>query len=236
MAKKGGTYHTKRLAIAKAIPVSDKKVHKFMMSTAPGPHGRAKAIPLGVLLREILGITKSAHESRKILNTKQVFVDGKARKDERFPIGLMDLVSFPKAHKTYRIEVNKKSQLIPVEVKSTTSKIGKVIGKHTVRKGKITITLHDGRNISADNNVRVGDSVVISVPDQKISKVLKFEQGAKCLIVEGKHAGAIATLQEIHARKEGSWPEAKLKGAEEFVTVAKYLLVIDDSYEAQEGA
>ncbi|MDD5337259.1 MAG: 30S ribosomal protein S4e [Candidatus ainarchaeum sp.] len=230
MAKKGRTYHTKRIAISKAIPVSDKKAHTFMVGTNPGPHPKSMAIPLGVLLREVLGVTMTAAENRKVLNSRSVLVDGKARREPKFPVGLMDIVSFPKVNKSYRIIVNKKSQLIPLEIKHSSVKIGKVVGKHTVRGGKLTITLHDGRNIIADNNVRVGDSVIISVPDQKITKMLKFEPGARCLVMEGPHAGIIANLGEL-IKREGSPQEAKLKGAEEFVTVAKYLFVVDESYE-----
>ncbi len=233
MAKKGRTYHTKRLAIPKAIPVSDKKEKKFMMSTAPGPAPKQMAIPLGVLIRDVLGFTTSASENRKVLNAKEVMIDGMARRDERFPVGLMDSITFTKG-KSYRITVNKKGQLIPVETKHANVKIGKVVGKHTVKGGKINLTLHDGRNILADNNVKVGDSVIISLPDQKISKVLKFQDGARCLITEGKHAGTVAKLESIIGRKEGNWPEAKLKGDEEFITVAKYLFVIDDNYEGAE--
>ncbi len=230
MAKKGGTYHTKRIAIPKVIPLSDKKKTKFMMTTAPGPHPKQKAIPLGVLIRDILRITGTAAETRKVLNSKQVLVDGKTRRDERLPVGLMDAVSFLKADKAYRLVVNRKAQLVPVEAKNATSKIAKIIRKHTVKGGKINITLHDGRNLLADNNLRVGDSIVISLPEQKLGKVLKLQEGAKCLITDGKHAGTIATLDRIIER-EGDWPEAKLKGEEEFITLAKYLFVIDDSYE-----
>ncbi len=231
MAKKGGTSHTKRLAIPKVIPIRNKKENKFITTTAPGTHSKTKAIPLGVLMRDILGITKSASENRKVLNAKQVFVDGVIRRDEKFPIGLMDLVFFLKANKTYRIIINTKGQLIPIETKLINNKIGKVVKKHTVKKGKINITLHDGKNILANNNICIGDSVIINTPSQKIEKVLKFEDGAKCLIIEGKHVGNIANLESIIERKEGNWPEAKLKGREEFITVAKYLMVIDDSYE-----
>lgn len=230
MAKKGGTYHTKRIAIPKVIPISNKKASKFMMTTAPGPHQKNKSVPLGVLLRDVLGVTKSAAETRKVLNGKQVFVDGTMRRDERFPIGIMDSVSIPKAEKAYRIVVNKKGQLVPVEAKGGSKKIAKITGKNTVKGGKINVTLHDGRNILADNKLKVGDSVIVSVPKTKIEKVLKLDEGAKCLITDGKHAGTIATLQKIIER-EGEYPEAKLKGAEEFITLAKYLFVVDDSYE-----
>ncbi len=230
MAKKGGTYHTKRLAAPKAIPLSDRKASRFMMSSEAGAHPKEKAIPLGVLLRDVLKITRSAAETRKTLNSKQVLVDGKARRNERLAVGLMDMVSFPSAGKTYRIIVNRKAQLVPSEIKKDGNKLGKVVGKRTVKKGKINITLHDGRNMEADNNVAVGDTVIISVPEQKLGKVLKFEEGAKCLVTDGKHAGTVAKLEAV-IRREGEWPEARLKNEVEFITLAKYLFVIDESYE-----
>ncbi|MEW6528293.1 MAG: 30S ribosomal protein S4e [Candidatus Micrarchaeota archaeon] len=231
MAKKGETSHTKRLAIPKAIPIYNKKEYKFIMSTNPGTHPKAKAIPLGVLIRDVLCITKSASETRKVLNAKQVFVDNVIRKDERFPIGLMDLIFFPKVGKAYQIVLNTKGQLIPVETKHVNSKIGKIVKKHVIKKGKINITLHDGRNIIADNNICVGDSIIITVPEQKIDNILKFEKGAKCLVTEGKHIGSIANLESLVERKEGSGgQEAKLKGKEEFITAAKYLMVINEFY------
>ncbi len=106
----------------------------------------------------------------------------------------------------------------------------KVVGKNTIKKGKIMIRLHDGRVMLADNNIKVGDSLILSIPEFKIEKVLKLEKSAKCLIVEGKHAGTIATLEEIIERKGSMGAEAKLSGPEgEFITVAKYLFVVDDS-------
>lgn len=237
MAKKGGTYHTKRLAIPKAIPIGEKKTKRFLLTTAPGPHQRLQSIPLAVLLRDILHVSKTASESRKILSAKEVLVDGKVRMDGKFPVGMMDSITFPKTGESYRIIVNRKGQLVPVQTKSASLKIGKVVHKHTVRGGKTNITLHDGRNILVDNNVRVGDSVLISVPAQKVEKLLKFEQGAKCLITKGKHAGTIATLEEILVGKEGGRHEARMKGTPDFVTIAKYLFVVDDSYEgAEKGA
>ncbi len=230
MAKKGGTHHTKRLAIPKVIPVSNKKETKFMITSSPGPHSKSEAIPIRVLLREVLGVAKSASEAKKLLKTRKVLIDGKARTDEAFPVGLMDVVFLKGGDKTYRIVVNRKGKLVPVETKEASKKIAKVIGKRTVAGGKFMAVLHDGRNISIDNNVKVGDSLVISLPEQKVQEVLKFQKGVRCLVTEGKHSGEIAVLEELVAR-EKSDTEAKLKNHEEFITVAKYLMVIDNSYE-----
>lgn len=231
MARKGRCHHTKRLAIPKTVPISNKKQAKYTLSPTPGPHKKSQAIALGIVLREVLGITKTQLETKKVLNTKQVLIDGRAITDPNFPVGLMDLITIPKLSKSYFISVNKKGQLIPTETKSTSKKIAKVIGKHTLKGGKISLNLHDGRNIQSDNNVRVGDSIIISVPKQQIEKVLKFEKGAKCLVVHGKHAGTIATLQSILEKKGAGNSEAVLKAEEEFITLVKYLIVVDSTYE-----
>lgn len=233
ISKKGRTRHTKRLAIPKAILLKNKKEKKFLIGTMPGPHPKANSMPLGVLVRDILKITRTSSETRKILNKGYIFIDGKIRKDEKFPIGIMDSISSPKLETAIRIIVNTKSQLVPIETKNPLQKIAKIVNKHTVRGGKLNITLHDGRNILADNSVCVGDSVIMSVPEQKIGKVLKFESGAKCLVTNGKHAGVIAKLEKIITNQNGIQSEAILRNAnnEEFITVAKYLFVVDDSYE-----
>lgn len=231
MAGKGGMRHTKRLATPKAIALTNKKESKFIVNTTAGPHKKKQSIPLGVFIRDILKLAGNANEVKKILNTKQVFVDGKLRMDKKFPVGLMDVVSLPKANKIYRIIINKKMQLIPVEARESDKKIAKIVKKHVVKGGKINLTLHDGKNIIADNNVHVGDSVIISVPAQKILKVLKLEPGVACLITEGKHAGTVATFESIIERHAGAMQEAKLKHNENFITVAKYLMVVDSSYE-----
>jgi small subunit ribosomal protein S4e len=230
MAKKGGTRHTKRIAVPKHIPLSNKKEKMFLMTAHPGPHGKNMSYSLGVLMRDVLGITKTAAEARMVIREGGVLVDGKARREIKFPVGLMDSVSIPKAGLLYRMVVDKKGRLKPADSTNGKSKICKVVGKRTDKGGKLKITLHDGRNMPSDNNIKVGDSVIISVPEQKLSKVLKLEAGAKCLVTEGKHAGTVAALESLIERKD-SWTEAKLKGDVEFITVAKYLFVIDGSYE-----
>ena len=60
-------------------------------------------------------------------------------------------------------------------------------------------------------------------------EILKLEKGATCMITEGKHGGTVAKLVDIVERHEGKAAEAKLQGKEgaEFITVAKYLFVVD---------
>jgi len=238
MAKRGGTKHTKRLAAPKAVPVHDKKDRKWMLTTAPGPHPKKRSISLCVLLRDVLGLATTSREAKKILSGKMVLVDGKARVEEKFPVGLMDVVSIPKMDLHYLIMVDNKARLVPHKIgkSESSSKLLKVVGKQTVRGGKLSLAFHDGRNMFGDKHVRVGDSVVVSLPDVKMKSHIKREKGSRCLIMEGKHAGNVVKLKDIIERKGGKPYEARVEmDGREFITVAKYLFVVDEAFKARTG-
>ena len=104
-----------------------------------------------------------------------------------------------------------------------------MIGKHTIRKGKTNITFHDGRNMVSDNHVHVGDTVQLSLPKAEFKAHMKREKGAKCLVVEGKHAGTVVSLKDIMQRKGGKPSEALVTaGEQEFITVVNYLFVVGE--------
>ncbi len=235
MAKRGGTNHLKRLATPKAVPIKDKKARTWILNTAPGPHAKKHSLSLGVLLRDVLKVVASSKEAKKILTERKVSIDGRVRADVKFPVGLMDLVTLSNG-KTYRIVLDSKGRLMPLELeKNPENKIARVVGKQTIPGGKLTLSLHDGKTLSSDNHVKVGDSVVVSLPVAKLKSHLKLEKGARCLIREGKHAGSIVKLMEIIPRKAGKPSEAVVSNKEdgEFITVAKYLFVVDDSFSTQ---
>jgi small subunit ribosomal protein S4e len=238
MAKRGGTKHMKRLASPKAVLVHDKKDRKWMINTAPGPHPKKHSISLGVLLRDILGVATTAREAKRVLSARMVLVDGKPRTDDKFPVGLMDIVSLPKMELHYRMMVDHKGRLVAAKVGKAESshKLLKVVGKHTVPGGKHNISFHDGKNLLGDNHVRVGDSVVVSLPEAKLKTHLKREKGSRCLIMEGKHAGSVVKLKDIIERKGGKPNEALVESdGAEFITVAKYLFVVDEGFKVKEA-
>jgi len=238
MAKKGRTKHLKRIAAPKAVPLRDRKKRQWMTNPSPGPHPKKHAIPLGVLLRDIIKIADTLREIRMLLSRRLVEVDGRVRTDEKFPVGLMDVVSMPKGGKYYRLIVDWKGRLLPMEIskEAAATKIVKVVAKRTIKGGKISLNFHDGRNMVSDNNVKVGDSVVVSLPKAQMKVHLKSHKGARCLVSEGKHAGSIVQLKEIIIRK-GSKPSEALVQSDgtEFITVAKYLFVIDDDFKINAG-
>ncbi|MFH1221555.1 MAG: 30S ribosomal protein S4e [Candidatus Micrarchaeota archaeon] len=240
MAKRGGTVHMKRLAAPKAIPLSDKKESKWLARPSPGPHPKNRCIPLAILLRDILHVTTNMREVKKVLANRLVLVDGVARTDEKFPVGLMDTISLVPDNKHYRIIVDWKGRLQPAEIKSEEvhRKIVKVINKHTTDGGKLVLTFHDGKNLFADNHIAVGDSVVLQLPKSKKEKAkllshIKLAAGAKCFISDGKHAGKVVSLKEIVKRVRRKSEAVVSDGSAEFITVSEYLIAVDKDFEVK---
>lgn len=231
MAKRGLKGHTKRMAAAKAMPIHDKKSKVWIVSTGPGTHPAEKGIPLMVLLREILGVAQNRREAKAILNGRKVLVDGVVRTDEKFPVGLMDVVAMPEANLYYKIIV-KKGKLFPEKAtkEDTHAKLLKVTGKRIVKGKKISISLHDGRNLLADNNVKVGDSILLDVAaGGKMKKLLKFGKGAKCIITDGKHSGDHVVVEEVFPNNEGRPAEALVSTKDgSYRTLAQYLFVVGE--------
>ena len=233
MAKKGGSRHVIRMGASKNLGVISRKTVRWLLAPAPGPHKKSESISMGVLVRDVLNKANDLHEVKKILNSKTpIMVDGRKIKDEKFAIGLMDIVSMPAEKKTYRMSLDG-PKMVPKEIEAAVSgkKYLKVIGKHMIKGKKINITFHDGRNYLGDNHIHTGDTCVFSVPEFKLLTHIKLEPGVTCLVIEGKHKGEIAKLEKIIERPGSHDTEASLTGTSgEFVTVIKYLFAIDANY------
>lgn len=233
MSKRGSTKHLKRIAAPKAVPIEDKKESRWMMRPIAGTHPKKKSIPIGVLLRDVLNVVNTSVEAKRILSKRMVLVDGKVRTEIKSVVGLMDVVSIPKINKHYRLVVDWKGRIVPMEItpNEATHKLLKIVGKTTVPGGKISVSLHDGRNLLADNHLKVGDTILVSLPKVTMKTHLKSHKGATCLVSEGKHAGAIVKLKDIIVRKGSKPSEAVVENKNgEFITVAKYLFVVDDKF------
>lgn len=174
-----------------------RKEAKFI--TRPMPGKRLEySLPMNVLLRDLLKKANSTRESRYILKNKQILVNGKKTVDIKQPVGLMDVISFPELKEDYRILLTDKGKL---ECKKISEKqnivISKII-KKTMLKGKLQLNLIDSRNIMVEKDqYKIGDSIVLEVPSQKIIKHLKLEKEAYVLIVAGKNIGFYGTIENI---------------------------------------
>src|SRR2546425_10944703 len=102
MAKKGGRNRMKRLSAPKLWDLERKK-KRFTFKPTPGPHSIAKSYPLGVILRDLVGLVKTAGELRYVVNAGKVLVDGRVRRTPSFPVGLFDVVTIPSENLSLRL-------------------------------------------------------------------------------------------------------------------------------------
>eukprot|EP00477_Mikrocytos_mackini_P000437 GAHX01000463.1.p1 GENE.GAHX01000463.1~~GAHX01000463.1.p1 ORF type:complete len:378 (+),score=65.65 GAHX01000463.1:54-1187(+) len=102
---RGPRHHLKRLQAPKNWHLSKLK-GIFAPKQLPGPHRTNEAIPLTVLLRNLMGYAQNANEAKIILTQGHILVNGKVRTDGHFGVGLMDIVHIPTLNLTFRLILN----------------------------------------------------------------------------------------------------------------------------------
>ena len=156
-----------------------------------------------MLLKEVLDYASTTKEVKKIINANSIKVDCKPRKDFRFPVGFFDTIEFTGINEYFRVILNKKGKLGLVKIKKEelSLKPCKIIGKSMVR-GKLQLNLYDGKNILVNNGAyMVGDTLLLSLPEQKISRHLKLDKKSAIFLTGGKHIGGIGNVEDIIENK-----------------------------------
>jgi small subunit ribosomal protein S4e len=224
------TGHMKRLAAPKKYPLLRKdKVYVVKMNA--GPHSYKTGIPLLLVLRDMMKHVHNLKEAKALVNAGKIHVDGVIRKDLSFPIGLMDIVSIIPTKENFRVmfDSNAKVQLLKISEHEAKIKLCKVLNKTTLRKNKIQLNLHDGRNIIVDSKeYKTGDSILIAVPSQKIEKHIAFQKGSMVYVMDGKHIGEIAMIEGISPQAGSNDDKVILtiEGGDKFETLKRYVFVI----------
>ena len=190
----------KRFAAPAFWPI-EKKTKKYTLDPKPGPHSKEKCIPLGIVLRDILGYAMTSKEADHILGNNSVKVDGKVRKSKNFGVGLMDIVTV--GDLSYRVLPGKKGLgLVKIEGKDASLKFLKITNITHMKKGAVQISFHDGSNMLADKNLyHTNDIAVFDINSRKIKEIIKLDKGCKALVVGGKNMGSIVTVIEIVTMK-----------------------------------
>lgn len=184
--------HLKRIAMPRTWPVPKKK-RKYIAK------GGEESLPLVVILRDILKVVNTAKEAKKILLEGEVLIDNKKRKKINLPVKLFDIISFPKLKESYRLIFEKgKFCLEKIPENKAHLKTCKVIGKKTLKKGKIQINLHDGKNFLSD--AKINDSVVIDLKENKIINILNLKENSFVHIIKGKHRGEKGLITKIEKK------------------------------------
>ncbi|MBI5225147.1 30S ribosomal protein S4e [Candidatus Micrarchaeota archaeon] len=234
MANKGKNRHLKRLAKSKMLHIPAKK-HLWIIKASPGPHADNESMPLLILAREVLKVAKNAKEAKSLISKGEILVDGKARKNLHFGVGLMDVISIPKIKKSYqmftiagRLKLNEQSE------KDAKLKSCRIMSKQLIGGGKVQLNLHDGKNIlieKEEDRFKVGDTVRITIPGYKVESFIKLEKGANCYIFRGKHSGKIGHLEQIIEQPGGQPSDAKIKvGEAEIITRKDFLFAVSKEF------
>ncbi len=190
--------HIKRIPAPKSWPVL-RKVRKFILKPMPGKHSADYALPIGVILRDMLKYVHNLKEAELVLRQKKVLVDGKPVREAKYNVGLFDVISLPEAKENYRILINSfgKLYLMKIDDKEAKEKIVRIESKRLAKGGKFQYGLSDGRNLLTDEKYNTYDSLLISLPDQKIIKLVPFTKGNLVYLISGNHVGTIGVLKEV---------------------------------------
>lgn len=229
MAKMGSRKHLKRYKAPKNWPIHPKE-NKWTVKTSPGSHPLDKSTPLLIIIRDILKIADNAREAKIIINKGDVLVDGRPRKDYKFPVGFMDVIEIPKSEKVYRVLPDEKGRLIlhPISQKNKTFKLCRIEDKTTIKGAKTQLNLHDGRNCLTEGKYKTADVVKLKIPEQEIQDDIKFEKGTLGLVTGGKHIGERGNIKEITIT-ESSMPNTVIiesTSGQTFQTLKDYVFVL----------
>lgn len=213
MGRKGVPTGLKRKPAPRFWPIH-RKEYVWVVKPSPGPHSLENCLPLTLILRDILKFAKTRKEAKTIVLQGKVSVDGKVRREDNFPVGLMDTISIPDVEKFFRVISSSKGlSLHPISRKESDFKLCRIENKTVIRNGNVQLHLHDGSTILvevADPENPQGatykplETLKVSLPERKILEKIEIEEKVHAIITGGKNIGRhgkTVTIEETEGRK-----------------------------------
>lgn len=185
--------------IRKSMPKTwqiPRKAHPYI-TVAKTTYPKKFSLALAICVRDLLKLAHNAAEAKKIIKTGSIEVNGRIVKNEKFGIGLLDIIHLKKLKKSYIMLLTEKNDLALKETKEGASKISKVIGKKMLNKNTLQINLFGGKNLISKEKCEINDSLVIDMEKNQIAKVLPLKKDAHVFIIAGKWRGHIAKVEEV---------------------------------------
>jgi len=217
--------HIKRIRAPKTWRIM-RKSNTFITKPNPGAHNQSLGLSINTFLKEVVFITKTTKETKYLLTKQKVIVNGKRIRDDKHSVGFLDIVSVPSAKKTFRVIVDSTGNIASKEVKDGENKLLlKITGKAPLKKDIFQINTMSGRNLivktSEAKKYKVGDSLIISVPDNKIEKHISTDKGSHVFVFTGKHCGKTGSIEESNSKT------VKIKTkSDSFETSKDYMITI----------
>lgn len=159
-------------------------------------------------------------------------VDGKVRKNPKYPAGFMDVIKLPETDECWRILFDRKGYLRLHEIGEGESgfKLEKVIGKTPSQGGKLQLNLNDGKTMTGEfEDIDVGDTLKVSLPGLEIQNHIPREVGSLALITGGSNVGRIGEIKEIIETESPSSDRFLVESdGEKFQSPEEYVFVIGE--------
>ena len=189
--------HLKRIT-APASWMIGRKGSKFI-ALPKGSFKMEFGMPLIAVLKDVLHLVETRKEGKRVLNSKEIIVNGKRCKDEKFMVGLMDILAIKDIGKYFRVllDGNGILRLVPVTDSEALLRPCKITGKRSLSGGKVQLSLHDGRTCLGEAGHSTGDTVVLAIPGGKISQHFKLEKGSHAYLIGGSNVGRAGLVEGI---------------------------------------
>jgi len=218
--------HQKRVTVPVSWPIA-RKTHAWVAKTSPGPHSSADSMPLVMVIRDMLKLVDNAREAKRALYEGKVLVDGKVQKDYKLPVGIFDVISVPLSNQQYRVLKDEKGMFyLSLLEAGAVRKLARIENKTFIKGKKQQLNLSDGSNKLVEGEFKVGDSLVLSLPEKNIEERIGFEVGNLAMVVGGKHTGQTGKIKEIITVKSSQPNRVIISGDEEFETIKDYVYMI----------
>lgn len=242
MGRKGSSTVLKRKPAPRFWPVH-RKEFVWVVKPTPGPHSLENCLPLTIILRDILGVAKTRKEAKIIASQGKVYVDGRARREDKFPAGLMDVISLPEADKHFRVLPSHKGLILHSITKEEADfKLCRIENKTTVKNGHVQLNLHDGSNVLVkvadpknpqEDVYSAFDAVKLSLPDRQILGHIKMKKGNFAIVIGGKNVGRYGKIVEIEEAKGKKRKDAIVTLEDEkgrrYQTILNFVFVIGET-------
>jgi len=228
--------HQKRIAAPRSWRI-ERKTAYWTVKPRPGPHPGDRSMPLLLIVRDMLKLADNSKEAKRILHEGNILVDGKQRKDHKFPVGIFDILSIPAIGANYMVLLDKKGKLslVALGAEEASRKLCRVNNKTVIKGGVIQLNMYDGRNILPSNGlgaeIKTHDSIMISLESDEILQRFAYKEGSKVMVIGGKHSAQTGEIEEIRIVRSPGSNVVKIKpldGGDSFETIDDYVFVVGE--------
>ena len=226
----GKSSHMKRLAMPRSWPLP-RKTSVWVQRPDPCGHSIECCMPVGIILRDILGFAGTRKEANQIIQKGIVKVDGKEVKSINRGVGLFDILTI--GDQSFICIFDKRGRLSYnlIDSKKADTKLCRLNGKTTIKGGMTQLNFHDGRTMLVENASKddwaTGSTCKINLSDGSVVETYTASSGAQCYLTGGNHVGEIATIKEVEIKRSSMPNEVNFE--EGFGTIQEYVMVIPSS-------